>query len=77
MQIDVERAKKVKSILVTLPRPENDKSPYFALAEKYNLKLDFRAFIHVEGVSGKDVKKDKINFTDYTAVIFTSKNAVD
>ncbi len=77
MQIDVERSKKVKSILVTLPKPENDKSPYFTLAEKYNLKLDFRGFIHVEGVSAKDVRKDKINFADYTAVIFTSKNAVD
>ncbi|MVZ63039.1 uroporphyrinogen-III synthase [Sphingobacterium humi] len=77
MQIDVERSKKVKSILVTLPKPENDKSPYFTLAEKYNLKLDFRGFIHVEGVSAKDVRKDKVNFADHTAVIFTSKNAVD
>lgn len=77
MQIDVARAKKVKSILVTLPRPENDKSPYFDLAEKYNLKLDFRSFIHVEGVPAKDVRKEKINFEDFTAVIFTSRNAVD
>lgn len=77
MQVDEARAKKVKSILVTLPKPENDKSPYFALAEKYNLKLDFRGFIHVEGVPAKDVRKEKINFADYTAVIFTSKNAVD
>ena len=77
MQVDVARAKKVKSILVTLPKPENDKSPYFALADKYNLKLDFRGFIHVEGVPAKDVRKDKINFADFTAVIFTSKNAVD
>lgn len=77
MQVDVARANKVKSILVTLPKPENDKSPYFALAEKYNLKLDFRGFIHVEGVSAKDVRKEKINFADYSAVIFTSKNAVD
>src|SRR5690606_41715941 len=77
MQIDVERSKKVKSILVTLPKPENDKSPYFALAEKYNLKLDFRGFIHVEGVSAKDIRKEKMNFADYTAIIFTSKNAVD
>lgn len=77
MQIDVERAKKVKSILVTLPKPENDKSPYFTLAEKYNLKLDFRGFIHVEGVSAKDVRKERINFADHSAVIFTSKNAVD
>lgn len=77
MQVDEARAKKVKSILVTLPKPENDKSPYFTLAEKYNLKLDFRGFIHVEGVPAKDVRKEKINFADYTAVIFTSKNAAD
>jgi len=77
MQVDVARANKVKSILVTLPKPENDKSPYFALAEKYNLKLDFRGFIHVEGVPARDVRKDKINFADHSAVIFTSKNAVD
>lgn len=77
MQVEEARAKKVKSILVTLPKPENDKSPYFALADKYNLKLDFRGFIHVEGVPAKDVRKDKINFADFTAVIFTSKNAVD
>ncbi|HLQ99401.1 MAG TPA: uroporphyrinogen-III synthase [Sphingobacterium sp.] len=77
MQIDLERAKKVKSILVTLPRPENDKSPYFDLAEKHNLKLDFRSFIHVEGVSVNDVRKQKIDFGEYSAVIFTSRNAVD
>lgn len=77
MQVDVARAKKVKSILVTLPRPENDKSPYFALAEKYNLRLDFRGFIHVEGVSAKEVRKEKMNFADYSAIIFTSKNSVD
>lgn len=77
MQIDVERAKKVKSILVTLPRPENDKSPYFGLAERYNVKVDFRNFIHVEGVPAKEIRKDRINFADYTAVIFTSRNAVD
>lgn len=77
MQIDVERSRKVKSILVTLPKPENDKSPYFALAEKYNLRLDFRGFIHVEGVAAKEVRKEKINFSDFSAIIFTSKNAVD
>ena len=79
MQVpEADRAKKVKSILVTLPKPENEKSPYFALAEKYNLKLDFRAFIHVEGVSGRDVRKEqRINLADFTAVIFTSRNAAD
>lgn len=79
MQVpEADRAKKVKSILVTLPKPENEKSPYFALAQKYNLKLDFRAFIHVEGVSGRDVRKEqRINLGDFTAVIFTSRNAAD
>ena len=78
MQVsDTDREKKVKSILVTLPRPENDKSPYFALAQKYNLKLDFRGFIHVEGVTAREFRKEKINLADYTAVIFVSRNAVD
>lgn len=71
------RKKKVKSILVTLPKPETDKSPYFDLAKKYNLKIDFRSFIHVEKVPAKDFRKEKINLGDFTAVIFTSKNAVD
>jgi len=78
MQVsEVEREKKVKSILVTLPKPENNKSPYFELAEKYNLKLDFRGFIHVEGVPAREFRKEKINLADYTAVIFMSRNAVD
>ena len=72
-----ERAKKVKSILVTLPKPDNEKSPYFTLAKKYNLKLDFRAFIHVEGVPAREFRKEKINLADFTAIIFTSKNAID
>lgn len=78
MQVsDTDREKKVKSILVTLPKPENDKSPYFALAQKYNLKLDFRGFIHVEGVPAREFRKEKINLPDFTAVIFVSRNAVD
>ena len=69
--------RKVKSILVTLPKPDSDKSPYIDLAKKHNLKIDFRSFIHVEGVSAKDFRKEKVNLSDFTAVIFTSKNAVD
>lgn len=72
-----ERAKKVKSILVTLPKPASQKSPYFTLAEKYNLNLDFRAFIHVEGVPAKDFRKEKINLKDFSAIIITSRNAAD
>ena len=76
-ELTVERAKRVKSILVTLPKPASEKSPYFTLAEKYNLKLDFRAFIHVEGVPARDFRKQKINLKDYTAIIITSRNAAD
>lgn len=72
-----ERNKKVKSILITLPKPDTEKSPYYDLAKKYNLKVDFRSFIHVEGVPAKDFRKDKINLADFTAVIFTSRNAAD
>lgn len=78
MQASVDaRKRKVKSILVTLPKPEGDKSPYYELAKKYNLKVDFRSFIHVEGVPAKDFRKEKINLADFTAVIFTSRNAAD
>ncbi len=78
MQASVDaRKRKVKSILVTLPKPEGDKSPYYELARKYNLKVDFRSFIHVEGVPAKDFRKEKINLADFTAVIFTSRNAAD
>ena len=72
-----DRLRKVKSILITLPKPETEKSPYFDLAKKYNLKIDFRSFIHVEGVPARDFRKEKVNLADFTAVVFTSRNAVD
>lgn len=68
---------KVKSVLVSQPKPETDKSPYLELAKKYNLKLDFRPFIHVEPVSSKDFRQTRVHIPDYTAVIMTSRNAVD
>jgi uroporphyrinogen-III synthase len=68
---------KVSSILITQPRPESDKSPYFDLAKKYNIRLDFHPFIRVEGLSGKEFRKQRIDIPDYTAIIFTSRNAVD
>jgi uroporphyrinogen-III synthase len=68
---------KVKSILVTQPKPEGDKSPYFDLAKKCNVKIDFREFIHVEGVPAHEFRKNRINILDHTAVIFTSRNAAD
>jgi uroporphyrinogen-III synthase len=72
-----DRLRKVKSILITLPKPETEKSPYFDLAKKYNLRVDFRSFIHVEGIPARDFRKDKITLSEYTAVVFTSRNAVD
>jgi uroporphyrinogen-III synthase len=70
-------AKPIKSILVTQPKPTNDANPYFAIAEKYGIKLDFREFIEVQPVSFKDFRREKINILDFTAIIFTSRNAVD
>jgi len=68
---------KVKSILVTQPKPETDKSPYADLQKKYNLKIDFREFIHVEGVAAQDFRQQRVNIAEHTAVILTSRNAVD
>lgn len=68
---------KVKSILVTQPKPESDKSPYADLQKKYNLKIDFRSFIHVEGVAAQDFRQQRVNIAEHTAVILTSRNAVD
>lgn len=67
----------IKTILVSQPKPEGDKSPYFDLAEKYKLKIDFRPFIHVEGVSAQDFRSQKVNLADHSAVILTSKTGVD
>ncbi|MDP4281457.1 MAG: uroporphyrinogen-III synthase [Bacteroidota bacterium] len=69
---------KIKSILVTQPQPsELEKSPYRDLAKKFNLDVSFRQFIKIEGVPAKEFRKDRINPMDFTAVIFTSRNAVD
>jgi uroporphyrinogen-III synthase len=68
---------KVSSILITQPRPETEKSPYFDLAKKYDLKLEFHPFIRVEGLSGKDFRKQRVDITEYTAIIFSSRYAVD
>lgn len=68
---------RVKNILITQPKPETDKSPYFDLAKKFNVKIDFQPFIKVEPVAAKEFRQEKINIQDYTSVIFTSRNAID
>jgi uroporphyrinogen-III synthase len=70
-------AKPIRSILVTQPKPANDVSPYSPLAEKYGIRVDFREFIDVQAVPYKEFRKEKINILEYSAVIFTSRNAVD
>ncbi len=67
----------IKTILVSQPKPEGDKSPYYDLAEKYKLKIDFRSFIHIEGVGAQEFRQQKVNIPEHTAIILTSKNAVD
>ena len=68
---------KVKTILVSQPEPKSETSPYHDLARKQKVNVDFRPFIHVEGLSATDVRQQKVSFTDHTAVILTSRNAVD
>ena len=67
--------KRVKSVLISQPKPE--RSPYAYLEEKYNLQIDWRPFIHVEGVTAKEYRKQRIRPDEFSAVIFTAKNSVD
>ena len=68
---------KVKTILVSQPEPKVENSPYFELQNKHKVKVDFRPFIHIEGVDAKEVRRQKIDFAEYTSVILTSRNSVD
>src|SRR5210317_1627979 len=68
---------KVKTILVSQPEPKLENSPYAKLIEKEKLTVDFRPFIHVEGVDSKEVRAQKIDLSKFTAIILTSRNAVD
>jgi uroporphyrinogen-III synthase len=67
----------IKKILVSQPRPESEKSPYFDIAQKHGVEIVFRPFIKVEGLSSREFRQQKINIADFTAVIFTAKIAVD
>lgn len=70
-----ETYKPVKTILISQPKPE--RSPYYELEQKYGLKIDWRPFIHVEGIEARDFRKFKVRPNEFTAIIFTSKNAID
>jgi uroporphyrinogen-III synthase len=70
-------ANHIKKILITQPRPETEKSPYFELAKKYQIEMEFFPFIRLEPIPSKEFRKQKIEIQNYTAVIFTSRNAID
>jgi uroporphyrinogen-III synthase len=67
----------VKKILITQPRPESDKSPYFELARRHNVEMAFLPFIRLEGIPSKDFRRQKVEIGNYSAVIFTSRHAID
>ncbi len=68
---------RVRTLLISQPKPENEKNPYLELARRLNIKVDFRHFIKIEGISSKEFRQQRINLTEHNAVILTSRNAVD
>lgn len=70
-------AQKIKTILISQPKPSTEKSPYFDLAERQKLTIDFRPFIHVEGMEAQDFRQQRVDLAEHTAVILTSRLAVD
>ncbi len=67
----------IKKILVSQPQPTSDKSPYYDIARDFGVELVFRPFIKVEGLSSKEFRQQKISLLDFTAVVFTSRHAID
>lgn len=67
----------IKKVLVSQPKPSSEKSPYYDIAHKYGLEIVFRPFIKVEGLSAKEFRQAKVNITDFTAIIFTARTAID
>lgn len=75
--ISKEPKTKIKNILVAQPQPEGPKSPYYDLAAKHKLKFTFFPFVRVEGILGKDFRKQRLTLNDYSGIIFTSRNSID
>lgn len=67
----------IKKLLVSQPRPTSEKSPYFDIAQKYGVEIDFRPFIKVEPLSSKEFRQQRISILDYTAVVFTARTGID
>ena len=67
----------IKKILVSQPKPTSEKSPYYDIANRFGVELIFRPFIKVEGMSAREFRTQKVNILDYTAIVFTSRHAID
>ena len=67
----------IKKVLVSQPKPASEKSPYYEIAEKYGVKIDFRPFIKVESLTAKEFRQQRVSILDYTAIVFTSRHAID
>lgn len=67
----------MEKILISQPKPASEKSPYFDLEKKYNVEFVFRPFFKVEGLTAKEFRQQKISILDFTAVVFTSRHAID
>ncbi len=67
----------IKKLLVSQPKPASEKSPYFDLAEKYGVEIEFRPFIKVEPLTTREFRKQRISILDYTAVVFTARTSID
>lgn len=68
---------KIKKVLISQPEPSTQSSPYYKIAEKYGLKLDFRQLIKVEGLDSKEFRQQKVNIAEHSAIVFTSRTAID
>ena len=68
---------KVKKVLVSQPKPTSEKSPYYDIAKKYGVNIEFRPFIKVEGLTSKEFRQQKISIPEFTAIIFTARTAID
>lgn len=77
MNDHLSMATKIKTILISQPKPSTEKSPYFDLAERQKLTIDFRPFIHVEGIDAQEFRQQRVDLAAHTAVILTSRNAAD
>ncbi len=77
IETEIHMSKKIKTILISQPKPTTEKSPYFDFADNMKVKIDFRPFIHVEPIDAKEFRKQKVDISKYTGVILTSRMAVD